>query len=56
MVVKCHFIWYGSKFVYRFWDDKNQKILRYCDVIFDENILYKDKIGVHSEDAEKLGV
>ncbi|VFQ62075.1 unnamed protein product [Cuscuta campestris] len=26
-----------------FWDDKNRKILRHCDVTFDESVLYKDK-------------
>ena len=30
--VKCYFIGYGSDlFGYRFWDDKNRKILRHCD-------------------------
>ena len=34
--VKCYFIGYGSYlFGYRFWDDKNRKILRHCDVTFD---------------------
>ena len=28
-------------FGYRFWDDKNRKILRHYDVTFDESILYK---------------
>ena len=42
--VKCYFIGYGSDlFGYRFWDDKNRKILRYCDVTFDESVLYKDR-------------
>ena len=36
--VKCYFIGYGSDlFVYKFWDDKNRKILRHCDVTFDES-------------------
>ena len=30
-------------FGYRFWDYKNRKILRYCDVTFDESVLYKDR-------------
>ena len=42
--VKCYFIGYGSDlFGYRFWDDKNRKILRHCDVAFDESVLYKDR-------------
>ena len=42
--VKCYFIVYGSDlFGYRFWDDKNRKILRHCDVTFDESVLYKDR-------------
>ena len=39
--VKCYIIGYGSDlFCYRFWDDKNRKILRHCDVTFDEFVLY----------------
>ena len=42
--VKCYFIGYGSDlFGYRFLDDKNRKILRHCDVTFDECVLYKDR-------------
>ena len=42
--LKCCFIRYGSDlFGYRFWDDKNKKILRHCDVTFDESVLYKDR-------------
>lgn len=38
--VKCYFIGYGSDlFGYRFWDDKNRKILRQSDVTFDEYVL-----------------
>ena len=41
--VNCYFIGYGSDlFGYRFWDDKSRKILRHCDVTFDEFVLYKD--------------
>ena len=40
--VKCYFICYDSDlFGYRFWDDKNRKILRHCDVTFDESVLYR---------------
>ena len=43
-VVKCYFIGYGSDlFGYRFWDDKNRKILRHCDVTFEESAVYKDR-------------
>ena len=43
-VVKCYFIGYGSNlFGYRFWDDKNRKILRHCDVKFNKSVLYKDR-------------
>ena len=42
--VKCYFIGYDSDlFGYRFWNDKNRKILRHYDVTFDEFVLYKDK-------------
>ena len=41
---KCFFIGYGDKqFGYRFWDDKNQKIIRSRNVVFHEIALYKDK-------------
>ena len=53
--LKCYFFGYGSdKFRYRFWDDKNRKILRHCNVTFDENVLYKDKSGVLFEDAKEV--
>ena len=42
--VKSYFIGYSSDFFgYRFWDEKNRKILRHCDVTFDESVLYKDR-------------
>ena len=42
--IKCYLISYDSNmFRYKFWDDKNIKVLRHCDVTFDENVLYKDK-------------
>ena len=41
---KCYLIAYGSNmFKYKFWNVKNKRILRHCDVTFDENVLYKDK-------------
>ena len=55
--VKCCFIGYGSDmFRYRFGDDKNRKILRHCDVIFDENIQYKDKEKISSETTNQVVV
>ena len=55
--VKCYFIGYGSDlFGYRFWDDKNRKILRHCDVTFDESVLYKDKDWKVIEITKQVGV
>ena len=37
------FIGYGDKkFGYRFWDEQNRKIIRSRNVIFNEQIMYKD--------------
>lgn len=42
--VKCNFIRYGiDQFSYQFWDDKDQKIIRSRDVIFNEKVMYKDR-------------
>ena len=55
--VKCYFIGYGSDFFgYRFWDDKNRKILRHCDVTFDESVLYKDIEQKDLEITKQVGV
>ena len=55
--VKCYFIGYGSDlFGYRFWDDKNRKILRHCDMTFDESVLYKDKEQKVVEITKQVGV
>ena len=41
---KCVFVGYGGdKFGYRFWDYKNRKIIRSRDVIFNKNVMYKDR-------------
>lgn len=41
---KCTFIGYGGdEFGYRFWDNKNRKIIRSRDVVFDEKVMYKDR-------------
>ena len=55
--VKCYFIGYGSDlFCYRFWYDKNRKIMRHCDVTFDESVLYKDKEQKVLEITKQVGV
>ena len=55
--VKCYFIGYGSDlFGYRFWDEKNRKILRHCDVTFDESVLYKDREQKVIEITKQVGV
>ena len=47
------FIDYGDeKFGYRFWDEKNRKIIRSRNVIFNEQVMYKDKSTVVSDVAE----
>ena len=57
MVGKCYFIGCGSDlFGYRFWDDKNRKILRHCDVTFDEYVLYKDREQKVLESTKQVGV
>ena len=41
---KCVFVGYGDdEFGYRFWDYENRKIIRSIDVIFNENVMYKDR-------------
>ena len=55
--VKCYFIGYDSNmFGYKFWDGKNRKFLRHCDVTFDENVLYKDKEKINSKTTKQVGV
>ena len=39
-----------------FWDDKNRKILRHCDVTFDEVFLYKDREQKVLEITKQVGV
>ena len=47
------FIGYGDeKFGYRFWDEQNGKIIRSRNVIFNEQIMYKDRSTVVSDVAE----
>ena len=55
--VECYFISYDSNmFGYRFWDEKNLKILRHCNVTFDENVMYKDKEKINFETTKQVGV
>uniref|UniRef100_A0A7N2RFG7 Integrase catalytic domain-containing protein n=1 Tax=Quercus lobata TaxID=97700 RepID=A0A7N2RFG7_QUELO len=46
----CFFIGYGDeKFGYRFWDEQNRKIIRSRNVIFNEQVMYKDRSTVVSD-------
>ena len=47
------FIGYGDeKFGYRFWDEQNRKIIRSKNVIFNEQIIYKNGSTVASNVTE----
>ena len=49
----CFFIGYGDeKFGYRFWDEQNKKIIRSRNVIFNEQVMYKNKSTVMSNVKE----
>ena len=40
----CFFIAYGDeKFGYQFWNEQNRKIIRSRNVIFNEQVMYKDR-------------
>ena len=43
-------------FGYKFWDEKNRKFLRHCDVTFDENVVYKDKEKKDSKTMKQVEV
>ena len=46
----CFFIGYGDeKFGYRFWDEQNRKIIRSRNVIFNEQVMYKDMSTIVSD-------
>lgn len=50
---KCYFIGYGNEeFGYRFWDDEKRKIIRSKNVVFNEEVLYKDKLREGSKTEE----
>ena len=38
-----------KKFGYRFWDEQNRKIIRSRNVIFNEQVMYKDRLTVVSD-------
>ena len=43
----CFFIGYGDeKFGYRFWDEQNRKVIRSRNVIFNEQVMYKNRSTV----------
>ena len=49
----CFFIGYGDeKFGYRFWDEQNRKIIRSRNVIFNEQVMYKDRLTIVSDVIE----
>ena len=49
----CFFIGYNDKkFGYRFWDEQNRKIIRSRNVIFNKQVMYKDKSIVMSNVTE----
>ena len=49
----CFFIGYDDeKFGYRFWDEQNKKIIRIRNVIFNEQVMYKDRSTVVSNVIE----
>ena len=46
----CFFISYGDeKFGYRFWDEQNKKIIRSRNVIFNEQVMYNDRLIIVSD-------
>ena len=49
----CFFIGYGDeKFGYRFWDEQNRKIIKSRNVIFNKQVMYKDRSTVVPNIAE----
>ena len=47
------FIGYGDeKFGYKFWDEQNRKIIRSRNVIFNEQVMYKDRSTIVLDVAE----
>jgi transposase InsO family protein len=55
--VKCTFVGYGGDdFGYRFWDEQNKKIIRSRDAVFDEKVLYKDRLSTSDSDKSSPDV
>ncbi|PON58591.1 hypothetical protein TorRG33x02_290760, partial [Trema orientale] len=57
---KCFCIGYDdAEFGYCFWDDQNRKIIRSRDVIFNEEVMYKDRLGTGADsvcpEVKRLG-
>ncbi|KAL2253255.1 UNVERIFIED_CONTAM: Retrovirus-related Pol polyprotein from transposon TNT 1-94 [Sesamum indicum] len=51
--IKCTFIGYETdEFGYRFWDDQNREIIRSRNIIFNEDVMYKDR-KVSPDDDKK---
>nr|CAN73703.1 hypothetical protein VITISV_000540 [Vitis vinifera] len=49
----CFFIGYGDeKLSYRFWDEQNRKIIRSRNVIFNKQVIYKDRSTIVSDVTE----
>ena len=52
---RCTFIGYGvDDFGYHLRDSENHKIIRSRDVVFNENIMYKDQFQVYKEEKENI--
>jgi hypothetical protein len=50
---KWFFIGYGDEtFGYRFWDDQNRKVIRSRNVIFNEQVMYKDRSSTKLDDVK----
>ena len=50
---KCFFIGYEDEtFGYRFWDDQNRKVIRSRNVIFNEQVMYKDRSSTKLDDVK----
>ena len=50
---KCTFNGYGvDNFCYHLWDYENHKIIRSRDVVFNEEVMYKDQLQGKKEEKE----
>ena len=57
-VVKyCFISYYSDLFGYKFWDDRNRKILRHCDGTFNGSVMFqKKKKKKSSKTTKQVGV